>query len=376
MPGLDQTAVRRVNTTVVLRALAATGDHTTLKDLVGQTGLSRRTIELILGQLTTEGWARESLSESGGAAGRPARRFHFTADHHVVGAARIDTHLAHAAVADLNGRILGTATRALSDYQHPRIAVADAATALEAAAADAGTGLDRLCVGAVAAGGVIDPEGFVRRLINAPAWSDFHLADAFAEHFQVPWFADNDANLAALAEHWSGVAQGRRHIAWLIHGYRTGVGLIINGEVHRGAFGGAGELIESRVLGMRHSEEHPFGMLVSPLAEDRAKARTLVLAALADDREALALAEGFAAEIADAVDVLAWTVAPELVVLGGGLEAGAELLVPLVRARLRETGALETELNWTSIGTEAPLVGAVRYALDRIDGELYGPVLA
>jgi hypothetical protein len=171
MPGLDQTAVRRVNIAVVLRALAATEDHTTLKDLVGQTGLSRRTIELILGELTTEGWARESLSESGGGAGRPARRFHFAADHYVVGAARIDTHLAHAAIADLSGRILGTATRALSDYQNPRIAVADAAMALEAAAADAGTGLDRLCVGAVAAGGVIDPEGFVRRLLNAPAWS-------------------------------------------------------------------------------------------------------------------------------------------------------------------------------------------------------------
>jgi predicted NBD/HSP70 family sugar kinase len=116
-------------------------------------------------------------------------------------------------------------------------------------------------------------------------------------------------------------------------------------------------------------------MLASPLAEDRIKAEALVLAALAGDREALALAEEFAAKLADAVDVLAWTVAPELIVLGDGLEAGAELLIPLVQARLRETGALETELESSSIGTDAPLVGAVRYALDRIDSELYGPVL-
>jgi predicted NBD/HSP70 family sugar kinase len=375
MPGLDQTAVRRVNTAVVLRAFAARDADVTLKELTSETGLSRRTIELIIGELGAEGWVSESPSESSGGAGRPAKRFRFQAQHRLVGAARIDTHLAHGAVADLRGRILGRASRRLGDYHDPRHAVADATASVRAAAADAGVPLDRLCAGGVATGGVIDADGVVRRLVSGPGWSGFPLASAFASDFGVPWVADNDANLAALAEHWTGVARGHRHIAWLIHGHRIGVGFIVNHEVHRGAFGGAGELVESRVLDLSRSEKHPIGMLSSPVAADRRRAVALVDAAIAGDPSALALAAEFAENLADAIDVIAWTIAPELVVLGGGLEAGAELLIPLVHERLRQAGALEIELEGSSIGADAPLVGAVRYALDRVDTELYGPVV-
>lgn len=376
MAGLDQTALRRVNTAAVLRALASINADATLQALIGETGLSRRTVELILGDLVAEGWAIEVPSESSGGAGRPARRFGFAAGHRLVAAARIDTHLAHGAVADTRGRILGQASRALGDYADPRRAVADAIAAIRAAADEAAVPLDRLRAGGVAAGGVIDANGVVRRLVSAPDWAGFALADAFEGEFAVPWVADNDANLAALAEHRAGIAQGRRHIAWLIHGHRTGVGLIINGEVHRGGSGAAGELIESRVLGLGRSQEHPIGMLTSPIAAARSSAAKLVAAALAGDRAALALAEEFAALLADAVDVIAWTVAPELIVLGGGLEAAADLLIPLVRARTGEAGVLDIEIAATSIGADAPLIGAVRYALDRIDAELFGPTVS
>jgi predicted NBD/HSP70 family sugar kinase len=375
MPGLDQTALRRVNTAAVLRALAASDEDATTQALIGATGLSRRTIELILGELVAAGWATDRPSANTGGAGRPARRFRFAAGHRLVAAARIDTHLAHGAVADLHGRILGQASRELGDYADPRRAVADAAAVIRAAADEAAVPLDRLRAGGVAAGGVIDASGVVRRLVSAPDWSGFELAGAFAGEFGVPWVADNDAKLAALAEHRAGVARGRRHLAWLIHGHRTGVGFIVNGEVHRGKSGAAGELIESRVLGLRRSEEHPIGMLTSPVAADRDHAAALVAAALAGDRAAMTLAEEFAAMLADAVDVIAWTVAPELIVLGGGLETAADLLIPLVRDRAGEVGLLEIELKASSIGADAPLIGAVRYALDRIDSELFGPTV-
>jgi len=376
MPGLDQTALRRVNTAAVLRALAASEMDATLQALIGKTGLSRRTVELILSELVAEGWAIEAPSESSGVAGRPARRFRFDAGHRLVAAARIDTHLAHGAVADLRGRILGQASRALGDYADPRRSVADAVEVIRAAADDAEVPLDRLRAGGVAAGGVIDASGVVRRLVSAPEWSGFGLAGAFEGEFGVPWVADNDANLAALAEHRTGVARGRRHLAWLIHGHRTGVGFIVNGEVHRGAPAAPGELIESRVLGLRRSEEHPIGMLTSPVAADRSRAAKLVAAALGGDKPALALAEEFAALLADAVDVISWTVAPELIVLGGGLETAADLLIPLVRERAGEVGVLEIDIAASSIGTDAPLIGAVRYALDRIDADLFGPTVS
>ncbi len=377
MPGLDQAAVRRVNTAVVLRALATHPGDATLQALVEVTHLSRRTVELILGELAAEGWAVDVPAESGGGAGRPARRFRFGAERRLVAAARIDTHLAHGIVADLTGRVIGRAERVLgAHYFDPERAVALAAEAVRGAAAEAGVPIERLGAGGVAAGGVIDPDtGVVRRLVNAPRWDGFPLADAFSQEFGIPWVADNDANLAALAELRGGAAKGRRHMAWLIHGQRTGAGFIVGGELHRGADGAAGELIQSRVLGLERDPDHVIGRLTSPLPGEREQGMASVRAAIAGDASAISAARELAAEIADVIDVIAWTIAPELVVLGGGLETGAQLLIPLIRERLRELGAPDVELAASTVGADAPILGAVRHALDRIDTELYGPVV-
>lgn len=56
MSGMNQSAVRRVNTAVILRALAVSAGPTTMTALSGCTGLSRRTIELILDSLVEAGW--------------------------------------------------------------------------------------------------------------------------------------------------------------------------------------------------------------------------------------------------------------------------------------------------------------------------------
>lgn len=377
MPGLDQTAVRRVNTSVVLRVLAGSADEVTLQWLVGRTGLSRRTIEIILVDLIAEGWIVESPLESDGGAGRPARRFRFAADRGFVVGARIDTHSAHAIVSDVTGRVLGRAERLLGDdYLEPERAVAHVVQAVTAAVEDAGVDADRIVAGGVATGGVVDPDsGVVIRLIKAPSWTGFALADALAAAFGVPWIADNDANLAALAELRRGVAAGHDHVAWIIHGHRTGVGFIVGGELHRGHFGTAGEIVESRVLGLAREPDREIGLLSSPEASDRERARTVVAAALAGDPQARAAAIELAREIADVIDVITWTIAPGLIVLGGGLEAGAELLVPLIHDRLRELDAPATEIVASAVGSEAPIIGAVLSALDHVDTDLYGPAL-
>ena len=70
MYGMNQGAVRRVNTSVVLRALAVSAGPLTLTALAEQAGLSRRTIELILDSLVEAGWVTElDRVPTGGSAG-------------------------------------------------------------------------------------------------------------------------------------------------------------------------------------------------------------------------------------------------------------------------------------------------------------------
>ncbi len=94
------------------------------------------------------------------------------------------------------------------------------------------------------------------------------------------------------------------------------------------------------------------------------------------DEAALAQVDEFAGQIAELLSTLAWTIAPEVVVLGGGLEAAADLLLPRVTEAMRALGTPAIELRATALGADAPLLGAVKLVLDRMDAELFGPTLS
>ncbi|MFF7277610.1 ROK family protein [Streptomyces griseorubiginosus] len=372
--GMNQSAVRRVNTAVILRALAVSAGPRKLTELAGQTGLSRRTIEQILESLVEAGWVAElDRIPISGSAGRPARRYELRAERALLAAVRITTVDVSAVVADVRGRVLGRALRPLRAYQDPSTTLDDAADLVMEALDDAGGSVDRLRAGAIAAGGAIDDEGVVRRLVHTTRWEGVHLPGELSRRVPVPWFADNDTNLGALAERWRGVAGDHDNVVWAMLGNRTGLGILIRGAVHRGLDGAAGEIVEARSMPAGSVEDRPVAALTSPVATQRALALARFESARAGDTAALAEVDEFVENIASILITLSWTIAPSLIVLGGGLEDAADMLLPRVRAALRDARAPAVELRATALGHDAPLVGAVKLALDRMDTELFGP---
>ncbi|MGH1555966.1 hypothetical protein ACRAWF_41515 [Streptomyces sp. L7] len=61
--------------------------------------------------------------------------------------------------------------------------------------------------------------------------------------------------------------------------------------------------------------------------------------------------------------------------LGGGLEDAADVLLPRVREAMRLARTPAIELRVTCLGRDAALIGAVKMALDRMDTELFGPLV-
>jgi predicted NBD/HSP70 family sugar kinase len=375
--GLDQSAVRRMNTAVVLRALAAESEPVTLQRLGEMSGLSRRTIEVILDALVRAGWAAEAEHLADGGAGRPAKRFRHVRDRAAAAALRVDTHLAHAMIVDLGGQVLGRSTIRLGeDYFDPDRTVVVLAAALEEARTQSGLPADRILAAGLAAGGVIDTErGLVRRLVNAPKWTGFPLAERLSALLSMPCSIDNDANLAALAEVRAGVAADAGTLAWLVHGFRTGAGFVIDGAIHRGRQGAAGELIESRVLALDQSPLGGFGMLTSPVAEEHAGALRLAEAARHGEADAVRAADAFAAELAGIIDVLSWTIAPDLVVLGGGLETAADVIEPRVATCLERLGVPPVRTAATALGADAMLLGAAHSALAAVERAIFASIV-
>lgn len=376
MNGMNQSAVRRVNTSVILRALAVSAEPMTLTVLAERAGLSRRTIELVLDSLVEAGWVTElARVPTSGCAGRPARRYELRAEHALLAAAQITTSGASAVVADVRGRILGRAEGALRAYQDPQVTLDDVAALVREALDNAGGSADRLRAGAVAGIGAIDDDGVVRRLVYTTRWEGVHLPEELTRRIGVPWFADNDTNLGALAERWRGAAGDHDNVVWAILGNRTGLGILIRGDVHRGLDGTAGEIVEAASLPANSVENRPVAWLTSPEPAQRAVALGRFEAAREGDATALAEVDELVENIASILTTLSWTIAPSLIVLGGGLEDAADVLLPRVRASLRRARVPAVELRATLLGRDAPLIGAVKLALDRMDTELFGPLI-
>jgi predicted NBD/HSP70 family sugar kinase len=375
MSGMNQSAVRRINTSVILRALAVSAGPMTLTALAERTVLSRRTIEVVLDSLVEAGWVTElDRVPTSGCAGRPARRYELRAEHALLAAVRITTLDASAVVADVRGRILGRAYRPLRAYQDPRATLDDAAALVLEALDDAGGSADRLRAGAIAGGGAIDDDGVVRRLVHTTRWEGVHLPEELTRRIRVPWFADNDTNLGALAERWRGVAGDHDNVVWAVLGNRTGLGILIRGAVHRGLDGAAGEIVEAVSMPAGSMQDRPVAWLTAPEPALRGVALDRFEAARAGDAAALAEVDEFVENIASILTTLSWTVAPSLIVLGGGLEDAADVLLPRVRKALRDARTPSVELRATVLGRDADLIGAVKMALDRMDTELFGPL--
>src|SRR4051794_16197024 len=89
---------------------------------------------------------------------------------------------------------------------------------------------------------LIDPQRRVVTFCNHLPLEGLAFADVMTERLGLPVFADNDANVAVLAEHRLGAAQGTRNAMLLTLGTGIGGGLIVDGELYRGTRGAAGEL--------------------------------------------------------------------------------------------------------------------------------------
>jgi len=368
----DPTAMREANSSLTLRSLYLASGPLTMTDLNRTTGLSRRTLELILVDLAAEGWVEPIEPGPAAGAGRPPRLYAFRPERALVGAVQFDTHSTEALVADLGGTVLGRSRRRLTNSANPDLTLAEARAALLAAVDESGRSLEEFRAVGVAMGGAVDDDGTVVTLVNAPRWAGIRAAEALGLSSGVRVIVDNDANLAALAEHALGAARDHASFTWLLAGNRAGSGIIIDGRVHRGFRGAAGEIVEANLLGTRAMEHNPFGLLTSPDPAEREAGEAIVEGVRGGDPEAIDQLDAFVAPFAQLLAVFAWTIAPPLIVLGGGLEAGADVLIPRLETELEALGAPAMELRASALGREAMLQGALRVAVMSVENELFG----
>jgi glucokinase len=232
----------------------------------------------------------------------------------------------------------------------------------------------------IAAGELIDPP-------HLPGWHGVKLKAALEATFpHLPVFIEHDGNAGALAEFHFGAGQARpnlRHMIFLTFGTGLGAGIIVNGQVLRGASDTAGE-----VGHLRLAWEGPVGFgkagswegfasgrglveLARQMFPTRWHAETpireLVNAMLADDAQALAVAAEAGKWMGRGMALLVDTLNPQLIVLGSlGVVLGERIFAPLRQSLAEEAlpqAVAACEIVPAALGTSIGDVAALMAAL-------------
>lgn len=258
--------------------------------------------------------------------------------------------------------------------------------AVEEALRQAGlTAVDCASMG-VGSPGACDPQtGVVKRAYNLN-WFDVPVCRMLHQRFGIPVWLGNDANCAALAEVVAGAAVGCQDMVLITLGTGVGSGIISRGKILSGLAGGAGEAGHMLLvldgepctcgrpgllggLRLRYGPDPPdpsggAGASESLLAQvEEITGRTAFDAAQQGDATAAEVVARYAVYVAAGLTDFVNILAPEMILLGGGISRQGEALLAPVREYVathcfgQREGAIPT-IAAAKLGNEAGIIGA------------------
>jgi len=245
-------------------------------------------------------------------------------------------------------------------------------------------------IGGVGVGlpGFLDiPNGIVKHLTNL-GWTDVPIQSRLEEAWGVPVKIDNDANVAALGEAWSGAGAGISDLICVTLGTGVGGGIISGGRLLHGANGFAGEIGHIQLdsqgapcncgqVGCLETISSATGMVRlatekvaagrSTLLKEKVEGQTCTTrdifeAAEQGDEVAQEVLETSITALAQAMAQLSIILNPARFIVGGGVsKAGEALFRPLREAydRLAQKNAKQgVEIVPAKLGNNAGFIGA------------------
>jgi glucokinase len=244
-------------------------------------------------------------------------------------------------------------------------------------------------------------KGIAVSAVNLPL-EDVPIRDLVRERTGLPAFVDNDATVAALAEHLYGAARGAENAVMLTIGTGIGGGLILGGEVYRGSTGAGAELghtvieadgppcqgncpgrgcVETLASGTALGREgreaaarEPDSALGAMLADgETIDGKAVTEAALNGDATARGVFDLIGSRLGVALTSFANIFEPEVFVIGGGVIAAGDLLLEPARRVLQERALppmKRVPVVAAELGADAGMIGAA--AMARIELEREG----
>ena len=381
---------REESSRALLRAISTLGP-VARADLATETGLSRPTVTEITADLLKAGLIKEVARDTKNESlkrGRPRVDLKIDGTARYVAGLKVASTKISLVLTDFEGVPTATVDHDLAPGPQPAEYLAnEIAQALEALAREADLSLSMISGVGVGMAGIIDGEtGHVYWSPSLTA-KDVAFQAILAQRLSMPVFIDNDANLVAIAEKRVGLGRGLSDFIVVTIEGGVGMGIVLGGEVYRGARGSGAEFGHTKIqfegelcrCGQRgcleayvadyaiQREAAKVGAVSAALQSGEAAMHIFQAAEKGDERALAVLGKAgrmFAMGLANIVNVFD----PELIIL-----AGEQLQSDHLYSR---TVLEETRQNSIQIGKPSPRVevhdwdnmmwarGAAAYALE------------
>ena len=228
------------------------------------------------------------------------------------------------------------------------------------------------------------------------AWRDEPLRADLEKRIDLPVVVENDANAAAWGEFTFGAGEDVQDTLLVTVGTGVGGGIVLNGQLHRGAFGVAAEIghmrvvPDGRICGCGNQgcwEQYASGTALVRDTKEQAREGSLIARSLVDraggversaDRSSprrpgtgtpspASSSPSLGRWLGEGIASLTAVLDPAVVVIGGGVSEAGDLLLEPIRAHFRAnlTGRHyrpELEVRAALLGNKAGMIGAADLA--------------
>lgn len=348
--------------------------------LAQKIGLSRLAVTELLAELEIYGLVRVE-GMLGGEPGRSQLSYALKADAALTLGFDVGGTKVAGGIGDLRGQILAEITEPTT--RDGAVALVAQLEKLSARLCEeAGVPRLRLRRAAIGVPAAVHPETADLSLAgNLPGLEGGNLRAALTALLGLEVLIDNDVNLALLAEASQGAAAGRRNAAFIALGTGIGGALMVNGNLLRGAHGGAGEMgymplwqIEAPGIAALEEKVGEAGIRRAYVAAGGDEAHSvwdIFAAAAAGNPAAVQVLDRTGARVARALLTMLALVDPDIVVLGGSIGARPEFIAR-VQQHVAAAWMRPLDIVRSSSGGRAGLLGALELARRHMLDEMFG----
>jgi glucokinase-like ROK family protein len=392
-------AVKAHNVSAILLTLLFE-EHVSRIQLARKTSLSATTITHLVAELIARGVVvEEGLEEANGRrrVGRPRTDLSLVYGSRFAVGLHIGIGVFRVAVADLHAMIIADRLSNFDIHDPASTVLEQMAEEVEQVIVQSGVDRGRILGLGVGASGLVDYRAGVNMLAPSLGWTNVPVRDILQQRLKLPVEVDNNVRNMALGEAFFGAGRQVKSLVFVYSRTGVGSGIVVKNRVFHGSNAGAGEighitmiqeggdmcrcgktgcletLISETVLVKEAQsiiKSEPYGILASKMAQagsGRTAVELIFEAARAGDVRTRSMIEMRARYLGVALATVVNLIDPELILLGGMLVQGQDIILPVAEKTMRETAFARlgdaVRLEPTSFGWRAGVVGAASLAL-------------